>query len=43
MKTGLEMYDELFNELEEKLTYSFENRDLLMQALTHSSYSNEIV
>ncbi len=42
MKTGLEMYDELFNELEEKLTYSFENRDLLMQALTHSSYSNEM-
>ena len=29
------------NELEEKLGYQFKNRELLMTALTHSSYANE--
>ena len=27
--------------LEEKLQYSFRNRELLSEALTHSSYANE--
>lgn len=30
-----------FNELEEKIGYSFKNKNLLRQALTHSSFANE--
>ncbi len=29
------------NELEERIRYTFKNRNLLVQALTHSSYANE--
>ena len=29
------------NELEERIGYQFENRDLLFDAMTHSSYANE--
>lgn len=29
------------NELEQKLGYTFENKDLLLTALTHTSYANE--
>ncbi|MDO4354319.1 MAG: ribonuclease III, partial [Clostridia bacterium] len=28
-------------ELEEKIGYKFKNRELLINALTHSSYANE--
>ena len=32
---------ELFSQLEEKIGYKFKNRELLLHAMTHSSYSNE--
>ncbi len=32
---------ERITELENRIGYSFQNKDLLLQALTHSSYSNE--
>lgn len=33
--------DELLLSLQKKIGYSFHNKDLLLQALTHSSYANE--
>lgn len=36
------MAEELFEELEEKIEYTFEDKKLLRQALTHSSYANEM-
>lgn len=33
--------NEVLNELQSKIGYSFKNRDLLKQALTHSSFANE--
>ncbi|MCI9449345.1 MAG: ribonuclease III [Clostridiales bacterium] len=35
------MEPKITNELEKKIGYSFKNRSLLTEALTHSSYSNE--
>lgn len=35
------MYQEIIKEFEEKIGYTFGNPDLLVTALTHSSYSNE--
>ena len=32
---------EMLNELEKKIGYEFKDKELLMQALTHSSFSNE--
>lgn len=36
------MAEEIFGELEEKIGYVFEDKKLLRQALTHSSYANEM-
>ena len=33
--------NEVLDELQSKIGYSFNNRDLLKQALTHSSFANE--
>ena len=33
--------NEVLDELQSKIGYSFKNRDLLKQALTHSSFANE--
>ncbi len=33
--------DELFNEFENKIGYTFKNKNYLLEALTHSSYANE--
>ena len=33
--------NEGYRELEEKLSYHFKNPDLIISALTHSSYKNE--
>ena len=35
------MDNHLFQKLEERISYQFKNRNLLKQAVTHSSYSNE--
>ncbi len=35
------MNHDLLSQLEKKIGYSFKNRELLMHAMTHSSYSNE--
>lgn len=35
------MYMENFTQLEETINYKFQNKDLLLLALTHSSYANE--
>ena len=35
------MKDEWMEKLEERLQYHFQNRDLLLEAMTHSSYANE--
>ena len=35
------MKQEIIKEFEEKIGYTFGNPDLLVTALTHSSYSNE--
>ncbi len=42
MKKSFEMYSEMIHELEEKLNYAFDKKDLLLRALTHSSFSNEM-
>lgn len=36
------MTEEMLGELEEKIGYTFEDKKLLQQALTHSSYANEM-
>ncbi len=36
------MLPETFDRLEEKISYKFKNRKLLAEALTHSSYANEL-
>lgn len=36
------MTDEMFDELEQKIAYQFQDRKLLRRALTHSSYANEM-
>ncbi len=36
------MTDETFSALEEKIAYHFGDKNLLRQALTHSSYANEM-
>lgn len=36
------MTEEMLGELEEKIEYTFEDKQLLRQALTHSSYANEM-
>ena len=38
---GLIMIAALSNKLEEKIGYEFKNKELLKQALTHSSFTNE--
>ena len=35
------MDSDIIRELEEHLNYSFHNRELLVQALTHTSFANE--
>ena len=35
------MDSDIIRELEEHLNYSFQNRELLVQALTHTSFANE--
>lgn len=35
------MNNQLLNELEQKISYEFKNKNLLKQAVSHSSYSNE--
>lgn len=39
---GIIMTEEMLGELEEKIGYTFEDKKLLQQALTHSSYANEM-
>lgn len=36
------MTDDMFDELEQKIAYQFQDRKLLRRALTHSSYANEM-
>ncbi len=40
-KEGTRMDNQLLEKLEEKISYQFRNRNLLRQAVSHSSYSNE--
>ncbi|MGN0613649.1 MAG: ribonuclease III [Porcipelethomonas sp.] len=37
----MENYEKNFESFEEKIRYKFKNRDLLVEALSHSSYANE--
>lgn len=40
-KEGISMDNHLLSKLEERICYHFKNRNLLKQAVTHSSFSNE--
>lgn len=37
----MKAYEEKIKDLEEKLSYCFKNKDLLLEAITHRSYANE--
>lgn len=37
----MEQLNERIEELEKRLKYSFKNKQLLIEALSHSSYANE--
>ncbi|AIS52556.1 ribonuclease 3 [Thermoanaerobacter kivui] len=40
-KRGIEVRRESFNELEERINYTFKDKNLIKEALTHSSWANE--
>ncbi len=41
MHTGFSLLEDRMKKLEEKLGYVFQNKELMLHALTHSSYANE--
>ena len=41
MHTGFSLLEDRMKKLEEKLGYVFQDKELMLHALTHSSYANE--